>query len=144
MIMFIFSSCVSIKNYYWQYTEYDLIRKNNLYFLQLTVNNKKALFLIDSGSTKSFLDINQYDKYKFMYIDKPIERYVGIGGFQNIYTIFDYTIDEMFIPMLGINLEELNPYFQSDNIKIAGIIGSEYLANRNAIFDYEKNKLYLK
>ena len=67
--MFIFSSCVSIKNYYWQYTEYDLIRKNNLYFLQLTVNNKKALFLIDSGSTKSFLDINQYDKYKFMYID---------------------------------------------------------------------------
>ena len=79
-----------------------------------------------------------------MYIDKPIERYVGIGGFQNIYTIFDYTIYEMFIPMLGINLEELNPYFQSDNIKIAGIIGSEYLANRNAIFDYEKNKLYLK
>ena len=52
--MFIFSSCVSIKNYYWQYTEYDLIRKNNLYFLQLTVNNKKALFLINSGSLSHF------------------------------------------------------------------------------------------
>jgi hypothetical protein len=144
LLIFTLCNCVTIKNYYWQYSEYDLIRRNSLYFIQLTVNNKTALFLIDSGSSKSFLDITQYDKYEFMYIDKPIERYIGIGGFQNIYTVFGYEIKEMFVPMLGINLEELNPYFKSDNIKITGIIGSEYLLTRNAVIDYENNKLYLK
>lgn len=137
-------SCSVNKNYFWQYSKYELIKKSNLHFIKLTLNNKQALFLIDSGSSKSFIDINQYEYYKFLYIDKPIEKYIGIGGPQNIFAIFNYNIDEMFIPMLGIDLDEINPYFISNDINISGIIGADYLNSRSAIINYDNNNLYLK
>ena len=144
ILVLLLFGCVSSKNFYDQYDKYNIIRQNNILFIKLTLNDKSTLFLIDSGSSKSFLDINKYKKYNFSYINQPIERYVGIGGLQNIYIIFDYNIKELHIPFLGIDLEELNPYFKKDNFVVAGLIGSDYLLSRNAIIDYENSILYLK
>lgn len=144
LLLLLCTGCITTKNFYSQYNKYDVIMQNSLLFIQLTLNNKSSLFLIDTGSSKSFLDINKIEKYKFGYINKPIEKYVGIGGLQSIYTVYEYKITEMHIPFLGINLEELNPYFKKDNLTIVGLIGSDYLVFRNAIIDYENSKLYLK
>ena len=144
ILVLLLCSCATMKNFYSQYDAYYIIKQNNLLFVQLTLNDKPTLFLLDTGSSKSFLDINKATTYHFTYIDKPIEKYAGIGGLENIYTVVDYEIKGMHIAFLGISLEELNPYFKKDNLKIAGLIGSDYLIIRNAIIDYEKSILYLK
>jgi len=144
LVLFLCSGCMTMNKFYSQYDKYYIIKQNNLLFVQLRLNDKPTLFLIDTGSSKSFLDINKALTYHFTYIDKPIEKYAGIGRLENIYTVVDYEISGMHIAFLGISLEELNPYFRKDNLKIAGLIGSDYLIIRNAIIDYEKSLLYLK
>ena len=138
------SGCMTMKKFYSQYDSYFTIKQNNLLFVQLVLNDKPTLFLIDSGASKSFLDINKAEYYKFTHTNKPIEEIVGIGGLQNIYMVSDYKIKGLYINFLGINLEELSPYFKKDNLKIAGLIGSDYLLLRSAIIDYENSRLYLK
>lgn len=144
ILVLLFCSCTTMKKFYSQYDSYKIIKENNLLFVRLTLNDKPTLFLIDSGASKSFLDINKTENYSFSYINKPIEKYAGVGGLENIYTVINYKIKEMHIPFLGISLEELNPYFRKDNLKVAGLIGSDYLLSRNAIIDYENSVLYLK
>jgi hypothetical protein len=117
---------------------------NNLLLIELTLNGKPALFLIDTGANKSLLDINKVEKYKFSFLETPFEKFVGIGGLQNIHIIWDYQLKEFFQPMFGIDLAELNPYFKSDNIDIAGILGSDFLRDKKAVIDYENLKLYIK
>lgn len=144
ILLLLCSSCMTQKKFYSQYESYFTIKQNNLLFVQLILNDKPTLFLIDSGASKSFLDINKAENYKFNYVNQPIEKYVGIGGLQSIYVVSDYKIKGMNIEFLGISLEELSPYFKKDNLKIAGLIGSDYLLSRNAIIDYENSRLYLK
>lgn len=144
ILVLLCTSCITMNKFYSQYDEYDIIQQNSLLFVKLTLNDKPTLFLIDTGASKSFLDINKSENYNFTYINKPIEKYVGIGGLQSIYTVLKYDIKEMYIPFLGISLEELIPYFRKDNLKIVGLIGSDYLLARKAIIDYENSILYLK
>ena len=144
LVMLLSGGCMTMNKFYSQYDSYFTIKQNNLLFVQLTLNDKSTLFLIDSGASKSFLDINKSEYYKFTYTNKPIEEIVGIGGLQNIYRVSNYNIKGMYIEFLGINLEELSPYFKKDNLKIAGLIGSDYLLLRKAIIDYENSRLYLK
>ena len=144
ILVLLLCSCTTMKKFYSQYDSYNIIKENNLLYVKLTLNDTPTLFLVDSGASKSFLDINKTEKYSFNYINKPIEKFAGVVGIGNIYTVMDYKIKEMHIPFLGISLEELNPYFSKDNLKVAGLIGSDYLLSRNAIIDYENSLLYLK
>ena len=144
LVLVLCSGCMTMSKFYSQYDSYFTIKQNNLLFVQLVLNEKPTLFLIDSGSSKSFLDINKASTYNFTYINQPIEKYVGIGGLQSIYVVSDYKIKGVYIEFLGISLEELSPYFKKDNLKIVGLIGSDYLLSRNAIIDYENSRLYLK
>jgi hypothetical protein len=111
--------------------------------MEVVLNGKKAFLLIDTGASKSLLDINKSSKYNFSYNKLNIEKYIGIGGIQDMYTIYNYKIDNFFIPMIGTDLSEIAPFFNYDGIYIVGIIGSDFLNNRNAIIDYKNNKLLL-
>ena len=101
ILVLLLCSCATMKNFYSQYDAYYIIKQNNLLFVQLTLNDKPTLFLLDTGSSKSFLDINKATTYHFTYIDKPIEKYAGIGtrninekGKQAIETTYKNTIEK--------------------------------------------------
>lgn len=143
--LFMFS-CISFKKtieipYY--YTEYQLEKFNDLYLINVTLNGKKTKLLIDTGATKSLLDISKSKQFNFEYSLFNRNKYIGLGGLTDIYVVYNYTIDSFFIPFLGSDLEEINNYFNKDGNKIVGIIGSDFLLKNGAIIDYTTNKLYL-
>jgi hypothetical protein len=113
-------------------------------FVNVTLNDKTCLLLIDTGASRSLLNINKCNKYGFGYIKSEKINYIGIGGVQDIYVIYDYKIDDFFISMLGADLEDVTRYFNEDNIDIIGIMGSDFLNDNNAIIDYQNLKLYVK
>lgn len=144
-IIFLFTSCVSTKRieipYY--YTDYNLEKFNNLYLIDILLNGKKTKLLVDTGASKSLLDISKSKQFGFGYKLISIDKYVGLGGLTDIYAIYDYNIDLFFITFLGVDLSEIIFYFNKDGTRIVGILGSDFLIRTGAIIDYTTNKLYL-
>jgi len=122
----------------------ELHEKNEMHFLDITLNGIKTKLLIDTGASKSLLDISQADTYDFKYVLLSEDQYVGLGGLVDIYIIYDYDVEAFFIPFLGSDLSEIQNYFIKDGIHIAGILGSDFLEKSNAIIDFKTNQLYLK
>jgi hypothetical protein len=144
ILLILLYSC-AVDNYYSNriYNIFDLIKINDLLFFKAKLNGKNVMFLIDTGSNKSLLDINKSEKYGYKY-NKAGESIISIGGKENIYHVWGFTTDIFFIPFLGIDMIEISPYFKKDDMEIIGIIGSNTLNGWDAIIDYEQMKLYLK
>lgn len=125
------------------YTEYDLEKFNDLYLLPITLNGKKTKLLIDTGASKSLLDINKCNYFGFSYSVHSLTKYVGIGGQTDIYVVYNYNIDLFFESFLGADLIDISKYFKIDGNQIVGILGSDFFFRTGAIIDYTTNKLYL-
>ena len=120
----------------------NMIENKNMHFIQITLNNKKAYLLIDTGASKSLLDISQANEFNFNYYLIAKDQYIGIGGEQDIFAIYNYTISELFIPFLGTNLNDVNTYFKKDNIPIIGVLGADFMEKFKTKIDFNTNKLY--
>lgn len=118
-----------------------LYEHNNMHFINVTLNGKKTRLLLDTGASKSLLDISQAEEFEFSYIQFSKRQYVGLGGLQDIYVVFDYKIDEVYISFLGTDLSEVTPYFVKEGIDIAGVLGSDFLEKHNVKIDFKKNIL---
>jgi hypothetical protein len=112
-------------------------------FIKITLNNKKVLLLIDTGASKSLLDINKSKKYNFNYLKFKEERFFGIGGFQEIYIVYDYKIDEYFIRFLGTDLSKIIPILNKDDNDIIGVVGSDFFNDNKVVIDYNLMKMYI-
>lgn len=122
---------------------YYLTEKNGLHFIEITLNGVKTKLLVDTGANKCLLDISQASTYNFNYVLLSEDNYVGLGGLLDIYIVCDYKVEEFFIPFLGADLNQVQTYFIKDGIKIAGVLGSDFLQRNKAVIDFEANKLYL-
>lgn len=111
-------------------------------FIEIILNGEKTNLLIDTGASKSILDISQASRFNFQFMLFRENQYVGIGGKQDLYIVFDYEIEGIFLPFLGTDLREVTYYFQENDIDIAGIIGMDFLERYNVTIDFENNKLY--
>ena len=120
----------------------NLIEHNDMHFMCVTLNGKKTRLLIDTGASKSLLDISQAEKFGFNYAILSRNQYVGIGGAIDIYVVYDYKIQERHISFLGADLEEVTHYFRISDMDIVGIIGSDFLESYNTRIDFVNNKLY--
>ena len=100
--------------------------------------------LIDSGAIASLLDINQAEKYGFEYILFKHDWYVGLGGRQDIYVVFNYSMTKPFITFLGADLSQITVYFNDKNFPIVGIIGSDFFERYKVRIDFFTNKMYIK
>ena len=143
LIIIILQSCYSIKNINDSFTEVTLIQHNKMQFVELEFNGIKTKLLIDTGASKSLLDISKAEKFDFKYVLLSEEQYIGIGGLADIYVIYDYEIRGIFISFLGADLNAVTRYFYENNIEIVGILGSDFLEKHDAIIDYKKNIMYL-
>lgn len=142
LVSVLLAGCVSSKKVYTG-KEIDLYENNGMHFLDITVNGIKTKLLIDTGANKSLLDISQAGTYGFNFMLFSEDHYIGLGGLIDIYVVYDYTIDEFFIPLLGSDLSQVQDYFLQDGIHIIGILGSDFLEQNKVSIDFEANKLYL-
>jgi hypothetical protein len=122
----------------------NLYELNGMHFINITLNGIKSKLLIDTGASKSLLDISQADAYGFKYVLLGENKYVGLGGEQDIYVIYELEVEEFFIPFLGSNLNGVQNYFKNDGIQIIGVLGSDFLEKHGTTIDFKTNKLYLK
>lgn len=122
----------------------ELYEKNEMHFVDITLNGIKTKLLIDTGASKSLLDISQAETYGFEFIFLSKNQYVGLGGLQDIYTIYDYKVEEFYIAFLGADLSEVQTYFVKDGIHIVGVLGSDFLEKHKVSIDFSTNKLYIR
>jgi len=122
--------------------EVKMIEHYDMHFIKVVINGHDLNLLVDTGASKSILDISQSDKYGFSYIMLSKDQYVGIGGVQDIYVVYDYEIDEIFVSFLGADLSEVRGWFEETGVTIDGILGSNFLEKHNCKIDFTKNILY--
>jgi len=122
----------------------DLYQHNEMHFVNITLNGIETKLLVDTGASKSLLDITQADIYGFKYALLSENQYAGLGGLQDIYITYEYKVKEFHIPFLGTDLSEVQAYFTRDGMQIAGVLGSDFLENQKAFIDFGTNKLYIK
>lgn len=121
---------------------FSLYSKNNMLFIDVTINEKSGRLLIDTGSSKSLMDINAAEKYGYEYLLLSTDQYIGLGGLQDIYVVFNCKLDEFFTPFLGTDLSEITEYFNRDGMEIVGILGADFLNMHQMIIDFKKNLMY--
>lgn len=128
-----------------QYREIKLYERSGMLFLRTTINGHRTKLLLDTGASHSILDINQAEEFEFSYLNVELteRRYVGLGGVQEMYIVFDYIMKGNHISFLGADLGEVAEYMSKDGIKMVGIIGGDFLNEHDAIIDFKKRKLYL-
>ena len=146
LITFLFFGCAPTKKIIIipdTYTEYQLEKVNDLYLIDIILNGKKTKLLVDTGASKSLLDINKKDYFGFSYSIQSLTKYTGIGGTTDIYAVYNYNVDLFFVSFLGADLFDIAKVFKMDGNKVIGILGSDFLIRTGAIIDYNTNKLYL-
>jgi hypothetical protein len=140
-ILFLFlSSCAA---YNWGPREVKMEDHYGLHFVNIEVNGKIGKLLVDTGASKSLLDICKAEEYGFTYALLG-EQYVGIGGVTDIYVIYNYKITGPWVTFLGADLTHIQEYFNKDAIHIIGILGVDFLENNNCKLDFINNTLYIR
>lgn len=127
---------------------WDIKIRDDMPFVKLNVNNKKALFLLDTGAGMSLIDYSQAAKYGFRLGDASNTIAVtGIGGTNSIFTVRDievyYQDSRANIKLYGSDMRKLNEALGKQHIHILGILGSDFLAGNNAQIDFETMTLVL-
>lgn len=145
ILFLLFTSCDLNNHIINKNTELKLFPYNGLLLLKVNINGKDAMLLLDSGASKSLIDINSSKDYSFDYkINKNANRYIGLAGEADIYSVYPINIRDFFIGFAGADLTGITGYFKDTNTPIIGIIGSDFLQRTNAIIDYRKSRLILK
>jgi hypothetical protein len=144
LLFLILIGCSSVQNVIsYDFKEvFSLDAKNNMLFIEITLNGKPGILLIDTGSSKSLLDINKAEEYGYQYLLLATDQYIGLGGLQDIYVVFAANIEEFFTPFLGTDLSEITGYFNKDGIEIVGILGADFLNMHQMVIDFKKNLMY--
>jgi len=141
IILFLFLTSCAVYN--WGTNEVIMVEHYDLHFVNIKVNGKPAKLLVDTGASKSLLDINKAEEYGFEHLLLSENQYVGIGGVTDIYVIYNYKIEGPWVTFLGADLSEIQEFFDNDDINIIGILGVDFLENNNCTLDFRKNKLYI-
>jgi hypothetical protein len=123
-----------------------LIHHKYLYFIRVKLNNRDAIFLIDTGASASLVDINQANDYKFKYSVSE-QKFSGVGGGSSSYKIFNYKFHHdsttLKVYPYGMDLKEVNKSFIENGMPITGVIGSDFLRTHDAIINYKKLELII-
>lgn len=121
-----------------------LVHHRYLYFIHVTLNNKDAILLIDTGAASSLLDINQAYDYNFKYYRNG-QKFAGAGGLSDQYRITNYVfhhdLAQLFVYPLGADLSKVVESFNEDGIMVTGILGSDFFRTHDAIIDYKNQQL---
>ena len=139
--MLMVSSCTSSKLPL-QHTSLQFQVWDNIIYLDVKVNGKKARFIVDTGAALSLIDINQSKRYGFKVFEGNHTNFIqGFASQSQLYNTSSVRVqyqdlDLNRIKFWGFDLSHLNDFLQPRYIKILGVLGSDYLAREKAIIDY--------
>ena len=114
------------------------------------INGVKGDFVLDTGASSTFVDLNLESKFKLK-SETSLIKASGAGpnklttliSKDNSIKIGGWNCKTFKIAL--IDLSNVNDAFESvEAPAVDGIIGADILKNGNAVIDYEKKYLYLK
>ena len=132
-----------------QQTHLQFQVRGNIIYLDVEVNGKKARFIVDTGAALSLIDVNQSKQYGFKVFKLNHTNFIQGFGSKNQLLATSHIkvryrdLDLKGLKFRGSDLSQLNDFLQPRNIKILGILGSDYLARVKAIIDYERRAVVL-
>lgn len=109
------------------------------------INGKRALLLIDTGASNSIFDSN-HKAFEDIMLDEIQTEGSGSGFNSEINNLFHGEIEELKISqfknknysVIFTSMAHINKLYKSLNLPvIAGIIGSDFLIENDAIIDFE-------
>lgn len=121
------------------------IEENGYHILvEVQLNGQNAIMVLDTGASKSVIDLEWSRKNLKAEIALEEETSVGVGGSQ--LTSYSATVDSLFIgdlqinqlPMALIDLSHVKLSYEKLQLpEITGIIGGDILNRFNAVIDYK-------
>lgn len=125
--------------------EIPLINHDKLYMIELTINNKKGRFLLDTGANSSYINYNDLDKFKISVSNNTSINLSGLGGKGgDVYEVYDFKMYKKDGVKLPSNVVFKTTELKINNLYINGIIGADYLHKNKGVIDYENNILTIK
>lgn len=121
-------------------------------FVEATINNLSALLLIDTGASRTVLDIGrirQYEKEKEFLTHKKLSTGLGTnsmitqGMVLSNFSIGKLSINDFDVVLL--DLQHVNESYASMGLPpIDGVLGNDILVRHQAVIDLSKKSLQLK
>jgi hypothetical protein len=118
-------------------------------FIKSKINNKNANLLLDTGASRSILDLRKLDRFTSA---KPLKSF-NISGVQDNLDAYEMKIDKFSIGdkviegriFYAVDLINLNNTFSSNYIDVVdGILGNDILFELVSKIDIEKKTIHLK
>lgn len=121
---------------------------SNLVFIKTKIQGKEAIFLLDTGASSTFIDVNQIEKYDLIAQEIPGALVNGIGGVTSYYQIVNTSLIEIdskkyYVNFNASDLGNVVKTFKDEyGFTCLGILGSDFFEKYGAVIDYEKNIMF--
>tara|TARA_B110000259_G_scaffold113186_1_gene129069 strand:+ start:3925 stop:4464 length:540 start_codon:yes stop_codon:yes gene_type:complete len=122
--------------------------EQGFYICKLKINKVTGIFLLDTGSNSTCVDLHQKEKFKM--ISNQTKEALSVTNTITIESTGnnEINIGGVKINEIEIDLVDLTNIKESVNdlkvSKISGILGNRLLYNFSSIIDYENNSLFVK
>lgn len=106
-------------------------------YVTLTLNEKPANFMLDTGASISVLDYNQAESYAFG-VAGMNGTIVGTGGASSRYAVNSYrlTIDDTKLGVMFYAMNADHIFNAHKKAKIVGLLGTQFFKFNNVTIDY--------
>lgn len=112
-------------------------------------NNKKGIFILDTGASNTCIDVSKAKRFKLM-LKETEHKATGAGSLaidiqtahKNKMQLQDWKIKKLDVVVM--DLGHINQALAIFDTKIDGIIGADVLQAGKGIIQYNKELLYLK
>ena len=123
---------------------FDIDKNSGLPYVEGTINKKKALFLIDSGSALTVLNMEDYRYYNISFVPVSNGSSIGVSGkHTSIYPTFftEVWIDDLLINT-NIYVMDLSLFKETTNCD--GILGVDFLNKNDMVLDFSSKQIIVK
>lgn len=121
----------------------------NIIFIELEVNDRPAMFIVDTGASVSLVDRQQASEYEFICHENVGSGKInGLTGINTLVptsriNVSHYNYKFRGIKFYAIDIDPIHEYLEKRNIHILGILGADFLIKNKAVIDYENKILIL-
>ncbi len=123
--------------------------KAKISLIELKVNGRRAVFIIDTGSSISLVDESQAKSFGFKsFPARGHGNIQGLGGDNqfNITSRIKLSYKQLFKcshKFYACDISNIKQVFEKKNVSILGILGSDFFLKYKAVIDYDKKSLIL-
>ena len=123
-----------------------LILSDSRPLVEVDINGRPAVMLVDTGSSTGLIDINQMDEYGFSLMAKTDMVIISIGEKQ----CESYRVRDLWVRLEGISIYQflatdislvVESIYKETGYRISGIIGYDQIKNAEIKIDASNNQI---